>query len=203
MNLRELFPARLSATSEMTDVIVDCETTGTDPYHNGMIQLAAIKFNYDTEEIGGVFNRSLVLPPNRYWSESTRQWWGQQRPGLLQEIMAKEEDAQDVIRAYHQFIGAEGQPLRFWSRGSFDFWFVQSYMDQFGLPMPHQFWKARDTRSFLAALHGTADEPDLSWVTAPGDAHNALRDNVVELKRLFNAKHGVFYEILPPEENAA
>lgn len=202
MDWRSLFPARLS-DGPMTDVIVDCETTGTDPYHNGMIQLAAIQFNYETEEIGRVFNHSLRLPSNRYWSEDTRRWWGQQRPGLLQEIMLKEEDPQEVIRGYFDFIGQAGRPLRFWSRGSFDFWFVQSYMDQYGLPMPHQFWAARDTRSYLAGLHGTPDEPKMQWVTAAGDAHNALRDNVVELKKLFSAKHGVFHEILPPEEKAA
>lgn len=182
----------------MTDVVVDVETTGTNPQFGAIIQLSAIKFNYETEAVGGVFDRCLSIPANRFWSESTRQWWGSQKKSVLQGIIGRMEDPRRVIEDYFAFICNEGRPLRFWSRGSFDFYFLASYMEQYDLEMPHQFWAARDTRSFLAGLNGKPTEPDLSWITAPGDAHNALRDNVVELKRLFSAKRGIFHEILPP-----
>jgi hypothetical protein len=200
MDMNELFNARLS-DGPMTDVMIDIETSGTDPYHNAMIQLAAIQFNYGSGEIGPTFNRCLTIPAGRYWDESTRQWWGQQKPGILQGILAKSEEPQLVVEDFHRFICDAGR-LRFWSRGSFDWWFIQSYMDQYNLPMPFAFHQARDLRSFQAGLRGTADEPDMSWVTAKGDAHNALFDCVIQLKRLFSAREGIFYEILEPEQAA-
>jgi DNA polymerase III epsilon subunit-like protein len=193
-----LLIARLSDDSAiMTDVVVDVETTGTNSHLNNMIQLAAIKFNYETGEVGGVFDRCLAFAPNRFWDEDTRRWWGQQKRSVLDGILARAEDPGQVIHAYSEFICKEGRPLRFWSRGAFDYNFVESYHRQFGLPMPHRFNDARDTRSFLAGLYGQPKEPDMSWITAPGDAHNALRDNVVELKRLFAAKDKQFHEVIP------
>lgn len=198
MNFASLFPARLSA-SYMTDVMVDIETTGTNPDTDGMIQLAAIQFNYDTQEIGPVFNRCLDLPPNRRWSESTRSWWAQQKPGIIEGIIARAEDPIRVMNDYFDFVRNPDRPLRFWSRGAFDFNFVESYLNQFCLPMPHKFHEARELRSFQAGLNRKASEPDLSFITAPGDAHDALHDCVVQLKRLFSAANGIFHEILPPE----
>jgi hypothetical protein len=199
MFLLDNLVARLSDAPEvMTDIMVDIETTGTDPYHTGMIQLAAVPFNYETGAVGKPFNRCLQLPAGRYWDESTRQWWGRQKPEILRDILAKGEEPQVVVKDFFDFVCQLGQ-LRFWSRGSFDWWFVQSYMEQFGLPMPFHFAAARDLRSFMAALFGKPDEPDMSWLTMPGDAHNALYDCVIQLKRLFSARDGIFYEILPPE----
>jgi hypothetical protein len=60
-----------------------------------------------------------------------------------------------------------------------------------------------DLRAFQAGLRGTPDEPDMNWLTDPGDAHNALYDCVIQLKRLFSARDGIFYEILPPENEVA
>ena len=190
MNIGSLFPVRLSdEPAPMTDLMVDIETTGTNPYHTGMIQLAAIEYNYNTGDIGRTFNRCLELPANRFWDESTRQWWGQQKAEILRSILAKAEDPQLVINDFWHWVAVEaGRPLRFWSRGSFDWWFVQSYMDQFGKPMPFRFNMARDIRSFTAGRFGRPDEPDQSHITAQGDAHNALFDCVIQLKRLFAAR---------------
>jgi DNA polymerase III alpha subunit (gram-positive type) len=196
MNFRDLLATVRLSDAPMTDVMVDIETTGTDPYHSAMIQLAAIQFNYETGDIGPTFNRCLSMPANRYWDESTRQWWGQQKPGILQGILSKAEEPQPVVEAFHRYIIEAGR-LRFWSRGSFDWWFIQSYMSQYNLPMPFAFNKAMDLRAFQAGLFGKPDEPDMSWLTHPGDAHNALYDCVVQLKRLFSARDGVFYEVIP------
>lgn len=191
---RSAFIARLS-DAPMTDVMVDIETTGTNPHTTNMIQLAAIKFNYETGDVGEVFNRCLSFAPNRYWDEGTRQWWGKQKPEILQGIMSRMEEPQGAISDYHAYICREGRPVRMWSRGVFDWSFLESYFTQFGLPMPHRFYDWRDLRSFQAGLFGKPEEPDMSWVTAQGDAHNALFDCVIQLKRLLNCRNGVFYEI--------
>jgi hypothetical protein len=195
MKLFDLFAAKLS-DAPMTDLMVDIETTGTDPYHTGMIQLAAIPFNYETGDIGQPFNRCLELPANRFWDESTRRWWGEQKREVLQGILDKAEDPAVVIKDFWEYVCRLGE-VRFWSRGSFDWWFVQSYMNQYGLPMPFHFAGARDLRSFQAGRFGEADEPNMSWLTHPGDAHNALYDCVLQLKRLFSVRDGIFYEVLP------
>lgn len=187
--------ARLSDDSPMTDVMIDIETTGTDPYHNAMIQLAAIQFNYETQEIGSVFNHCLRIPAGRYWDEDTREWWGKQKAHILQDIYSKMQDPRDVTLAFNDFICSAGQPLRFWSRGSFDWWFVQSYFDWCDRPMPFAHNAAMDLRAFQSGLFGKPKEPDMSWLTHPGDAHNALYDCVLQLKRLFSCANGVFYEI--------
>lgn len=196
---KDLFTARLSdKPAFMTDIMVDIETTGTDPHHTGMIQLAAIQFNYETQEIGPVFNRCLDLPMNRYWSESTRQWWYETNPALLAKITQKGEDPIKVMNDYFDYARNPDRPLRFWSRGSFDFNFIESYLNQYQLPMPHRFYEQRDLRSYMSGLYRQqGQEPDLSWITAPGEAHDALHDCVVQLKRLFSAANGVFHEVLP------
>lgn len=56
----------------MTDVMLDIETTGTDPGCAGIMQIAAIQFNYDTGEIGPIFNRCLSMAPQRFWDEDRR-----------------------------------------------------------------------------------------------------------------------------------
>ncbi len=195
--------ARLS-DEPLTDLMVDIETTGTNPYHTGMIQLAALPFNLKTGAVGQPFNRCLELPANRFWDEGTRRWWGQQKPEILRGILAAAEEPSLVIREFWEFVCRHGQ-LRFWSRGTFDFWFIQSYMDQYGMPMPFRFNEARDLRSYQAGLfRQDGKEPDLSWVTPPaGDKHNALFDCVYQLKQLFSAQNGIFHEILPPEDQAA
>lgn len=191
--------ARLSDTP-MTDVMVDIETTGTNPQFGAIIQLAAVKFNYETGDIGGTFNRSLAMAPNRFWDDGTRRWWQQQKRAILDGIIARMEDPGLVIRDYHAFICQEGRPVRFWSRGSFDYYFMTSYMEQYGLQMPHRYSDARDLRSYIAGRWGYPTEPDLSWLkgTVQGDAHNALFDCVVQLKQLFAARDRQWGEVLPP-----
>lgn len=197
--MKNMFTARLSDTV-MTDVMIDIETTGTNPQYGNMIQLAAVQFNYDTGEIGPSFDRCLATAPNRFWSDGTRTWWLGQKKEILAGILDRMEDPLEVMQAYQQFILNSGRKLRFWSRGSFDWAFVSSYCEQYSLEMPHNFWEARDLRTFLAGLRGTASEPDMKWCAndVKGDKHNALFDVVVQLKQLFNAKEGIFHEILPP-----
>lgn len=197
MDLLKFVTARLSE-QPMTDMMVDVETTGTNPAHGAMIQLAAIKFNYDTGEIGGTFNRCLTMPPGRFWDDSTRQWWGQQKPEILQGILARAEDPRAVMEEFMRFAtdGAPRGGFRFWSKPlSFDWGFVASYCAMYGFPMPFAFWQARDMRSFIAGLRGCPHNVDMDHVTLVGDAHNALYDCALQLKQLFAAKAGDWLEV--------
>lgn len=70
--------------------MLDIETTGIDPAHSHIIQIAAVRFNLETKEIDvdNMFDMSLMMmSANRFWDEGTRAWWGRQKDGLLESIL--------------------------------------------------------------------------------------------------------------------
>jgi hypothetical protein len=179
----------------MTDVMLDIETTGTDAGNNAIIQIGAVKFNFDTEAIGGVFDRCLAIAPRRYWDEGTRTWWRGQNQGVFNDIIARMEEPEPVLRDLIAWANEGAAPLglRMWAKPiSFDFGFVQSYMNQYGLPMPFHYRHARDLNTFIAAQAGGADHYEMEHIEYPTGAHNAVVDCVDQLKRLFAAKRRDF-----------
>lgn len=189
----------------MTDLMVDVETTGTDPAYAGMIQLAAVQFNYVTGDIGPTFNRCLALAPNRFWDESTREWWGRQNQDVFKDIIARMEDPRAVMEDFFRYacIGAQPRNLshpggfRFWAKPlTFDWGFVASYMRQFGLQMPFHYRVARDMGTHIAALKGGVEHVSMDHITLPGDAHNALYDCALQIKQLMAAKNNEWGEVL-------
>lgn len=171
----------------MTDMMVDLETTGTDPGHNAIIQIAAVKFNFDTGEIGEVFNRCLMLAPRRFWDEDTRTWWGKQNRAVFDSIIARMETPEPVMRDLIAFAG-DGE-YRLWAKPvHFEFPFIASYCAQFGLPMPFNFRIARDLNTYMAAMAGGAVHQGMEHIHPPANAHDALADVVHQLKMLFAAK---------------
>jgi DNA polymerase III epsilon subunit-like protein len=175
---------------EMTDIMVDTETTSVDPGHGAIIQLAAIKFNYDTEEIGPMFDRCPAMLPFRAWSESTREWWAKM-PAVYSSIIARQENALPVFTDFGDWVTQDAPRggYRFWAKPiTFDWNFVSSHMEQCGLPMPFPFWKARDLNTFIAALHGGAEHVDQPELQFKGSQHNALHDNAHQIDKLFHAK---------------
>lgn len=186
--------ARLS-DDPMTDVMVDVETTGTNPSYAAVIQIGAIKFNYDTGHIGATFNRSLEMAPGRFWSDGTRQFWNNQPPHVLANILKAAEPPEQVLRDFSLFAtdGAPQGGFRFWSKPlSFDWPMIASHMEQYNMQMPFAFWQARDVRSFIAGLLGCPQNVNMDHITLAGDAHNALFDCALQLKQLFAAKDGDF-----------
>jgi hypothetical protein len=180
-------------TDQMTDCMTDLETTGTDPAHAAIIQIAAVKFNFKTGEIGEVFNRCLSIAPRRYWDEETRKWWQGQNRDVFNSIVDRMEAPEPVFRDFVRFA-SEGAPnggYRLWAKPiSFEFGFIQSYANQFGLPMPFHFRIARDLNTYIAAQAGGADHHDMDHIEMAGNAHDALADVVHQLKMLFAARDG-------------
>lgn len=180
-----------------TDVMVDIETTGTTSFdHTNIIQIAAVKFNYDTEEVDpNFFNMSLAFAPGRYWDESTREWWGKQKPHILQEIRHRAIPADQVIRSFYDWLLVDypntDDGLRWWSKPShFDYSFISSYFNQYNLTNPCHFRFVRDMNSFMAGLKGSPEHPKMEeTVDFTGDEHNALHDALYQLKVLFTTKN--------------
>lgn len=185
--------------TQFTDIMVDLESIGTKPAYSGIIQLAAIKFNLETQEVGGTFDRCPALLPNRFWDEGTRDFW-HKIPAVYRSLVARQEDAEQVYVDFSKWVtsGAPQGGYRFWSKPiSFDWSMLASHYEQLGRPMPFHYRHARDLNTYIAACRDRgADHVDLSFIQG-GIAHNALSDCVQQLKMLFSAKNGVFHEILP------
>lgn len=195
-----------------TDVMVDIESTGNQNYERyGIIQIAAVKFNYKTEQVDAdVFDRCLRLHPGREWDVGTRQWWAKQG-NVLAQIEARAEDPHTVIHDFYQWLlkdwPSERQEGRqFWAKPtSFDHPFLVSYFKMFGYDMPCLFRYCRDLNSFMAGLKGDPAHPDFEGQEPQfqGDQHNALHDTLHQIRLLFAMKHmttqGVILPPLPKE----
>ena len=170
---------------EWTDIMVDLETTGTQPDRTGILQIAAVKFNLKTRAVCPVFfDQCLHLPPHRFWSADTMQWWNRQKSSTLKDIMGRAREPKDVIHEFAKF-GYDSPGMNFWSKPTtFDFMFVASYFSDFGLINPFHYRDTKDLNTFLSGLHYPNDVPEIKW-DMTGDAHNALNDTLAQLKWLF------------------
>lgn len=180
-------------TPGFPDFMLDIETTGTDPSHSGILQIACVAFNIETKEVDPVtFNRSLVLPNNRFWDEDTRHWWAK-RADTLRTIQANAVDAKTVLEELQQFVTSRmlvtGNVGRPWAKPiSFDMPMIESYYRQFDVISPFSFRDVVDMRTYIRTKLGTWDIG--AWEKSqpsPAGAHNALVDCFYQLKMVFNA----------------
>jgi len=179
----------------MTDIMLDVETTSTDAARGGIIQLAAVKFNYDTGKVGSVFDRCPMLLPFRSWSDSTREFWMKKNLPVYQTIVARAEPGVQVFKDFADWVHVDEPKdtgYRIWGKPiQFDWSFVASHMEQCDLPMPATYRYMRDLNTFLAALAGSARhssvENEVPLPVANGQ-HNALYDCAWQIDQLFHAK---------------
>lgn len=172
------------------DVMVDVETTGLNPVDNGMIQIAAVKFNLKERTIdsSSMFDRCLTVPPRRYWDEGTRQWWSQQKRSVLEDIYSRMEEPKVVMQDFANWVGyTPDEPTRFWAKPiHFDWHFVASYLSDLEIPTPFHFRYACDANSYIRGLAGDPAVESFK-VDFQGDAHNALYDVINQINMLFKA----------------
>jgi oligoribonuclease (3'-5' exoribonuclease) len=164
--------------------MIDIETTGTDPHNAAIIQICAVKFNLDTQEVSSnVFNRCLSMKSRRFWDEDTKKWWGKM-PDLYKSIAARMENPEKVMKDLIDWVGTD--ELRFWGKPiTFDFSFIDSYYKDYGLNNPFHWRNARDLNSYIAGLRHSAQHPDTSYVEFEGTAHDAFYDTFHQIKMLF------------------
>jgi hypothetical protein len=200
--------------------MVDIETTGNDNFERyGIIQIAAVKFNYETGAVSDdFFDRCLRLHPGREWDRGTREWWTKQG-NVLQTIEARAEDPYTVVHDFYHWLlkdwpkgrSDRNEGLQFWSKPThFDFSFLASYFRMFGFQIPCGFRFARDVNSFMAGLTGRPEHPKIPVEPEmDGPAHNALFDTIYQIKLLLAMKdqttQGVVYPagVPTPAEIAA
>lgn len=172
------------------DYMIDVETTGTHPEENALLQIAAVRFNRLTQRIDtNVFDRCLTVPPGRYWSESTRDWW-MDKPNVLTPILNRAEDPALVMKAFWDWV-AEGPgvcPRVFWGKPThFDYAFIGSYFRQFGLQQLFHYREAVDLNSYLLGKGHENRREYWKGITPIGDAHNALNDCFYQISAVFHA----------------
>lgn len=169
-----------------TDIMVDIETTDTQPDRGAILQISAVKFNLKEGTVcPEFFDRCLRVPPHRRWSESTRNWWLEQRQETLMDILKRGEDWLKVINDFADF-GYPQNHLRFWSKPThFDYSFLSSYFSDAGLAQPFHYRTATDMNSFLSGLYYPNEVPK-AQIEFDGAVHNALFDTLNQLKVLFH-----------------
>lgn len=179
------------------DVMVDLETTGLQSDRNAILQISAVKFNYDTEEISpDFFDRCLIIPKHRAWDESTRDWWIRQDQTIIQEIFQRAEEARKVIKDFADWAYPQGH-LRFWSKPThFDFNFLASYFNDESIVNPFDFREANDMNSFLRGIYAPNNVDKLN-IPFTGRPHNALDDVLHQIKVLLTHKDNVFNKEKP------
>lgn len=187
------------------DVMVDIETTGTDYGRNAIIQISAVKFDYDSEMVSDdFFDRCLHIHPGREWDPSCAEWWKKQG-GVLTQIQARAEDPYTVIRTFYDWMlkdwPSTKEGLRFWAKPtSFDHAFLSHYLNMFKLDMPCHYRYARDLNSFMAGMRGSPAHPDFEREEPvfQGDAHNALHDVLHQIRLLFAMKRETTQGVILP-----
>lgn len=183
--------------SKFTDVMCDVETTGTNFDRNAIIQISAVKFNYETEEVSeDFFDHCLHIHPGREWDQDCRvNFWGKM-PQLLNEIQSRAEDPHTVVKGFYDWLlkdwpSQRPEGLQFWSKPShFDHCFISNYFQMFGYDMPCHFRYARDLNSFMAGMRGVTGAPEFQAGEPEfvGDQHNALHDVLHQIRLLFAMK---------------
>lgn len=170
---------------DFPDVMVDLETTGTNPAGCAIIQISAVRFNLATRTIGhDFFDRCLLIPKDRYWEEGGREFWIK-RKDLFAEIQSRMEDTETVVRAFKDWVG--GQRTLYAKPSHFEFPFLEQYFRRYDIQNPFFYRTVNDQNSFFRGLYYPNPVPD--WErTLPfvGQLHNGLHDTLHQLKVLFH-----------------
>lgn len=166
---------------DFPDIMVDLETTGTQPETTNIIQIAAVRFNLEAGTVSpDFFDRCLMTTTTRFWDEDTRGWWSKM-PELLASIRARGEPAERVLRAFSNWAGTGA---RMWAKPtSFEFPFLSSYFREFDVMNPFNFRECMDVNTFIRARHfpemAPKYEKELEFV---GTTHNAIDDVLHQIK---------------------
>lgn len=182
-------------TQKFPDIMVDMETTGTQPETTAIIQIAAVKFNLQEGTVSPhTFDRCLMMPPTRFWQEDTRTWWLKDKKDLLMSIMSRGEKPGKIMEDFKTWVQADLDPYNdnpiLWAKPShFEYPFLESYFKEFGVGNPFHYRYTNDMNSFLRGRYFPQTPPPLETLLPfEGDVHNAIHDVLHQIKVMLTAK---------------
>lgn len=180
---------------DFPDTMIDLETTGTDASHAAIIQISAVRFNFETGAIDpNIFDGYLTMAPGRFWDEDTRTWWYSTNKDLFAEIQSKGQDPGGVFRAFADWAWqAGGAGQRLWAKPvSFEWPFIQSYAREFNVTLPFHFRDAVDLNSFCRGVaHDPGARPFEKSLEFQGTEHNAIDDVMHQIRAALLVRHMV------------
>ncbi len=170
---------------DFPDVMLDIETTGTDSASCAIIQISAVRFNLRDRTVSpDFFDRCLMIPQTRFWQEGGRDFWVK-RKELFNQIAARMEDPEVVLRALIQWCGGQ---RTLWAKPShFEFPFLEGYLKRYELQNPFFYRTVNDQNSFFRGLYWPETPPDFErQLPLTGTLHDGLSDTLHQLKVLFH-----------------
>lgn len=167
---------------------VDIESTGTDPEHTAVIQLAAIEFDLDGKQLipTRVFDRCMYIPESRRWDESTRDFWMSQPKHVLDNIWNRMEDPKIVLKAFGEWMGYADENYIWAKPTSFEMPFLSSYYREFEVPQPWHYRNGMDVNTWLRAK---GIENPTKWakeIPFVGDVHDAIADCIHQARTVIS-----------------
>lgn len=166
--------------------MIDIESTGTDPSHAAMIQLSAVRFDIEKQDIDtDMFDQCLLVPANRFWQEDTREWWAGQDQSIISSIWSRMREPAPVLREFAAWAmrDLDGDKPILWAKPiSFEWPFLQSYFKEYGVASPFHYSDCKDLRSVLYARGMPTLDRDHPF---EGPAHNAIFDVLHQIEVLF------------------
>lgn len=166
-------------------IMVDIETTGLRPDRHAIIQIAAVPFSVDRQEISeSYFDMCLRIPSTRGWQETTRDWWHGTNLPLLKEILGRAQPAQHVMQCFRNFLSELAPKTRFWGKRSFDWQFIESYFHDTEVGNPLSYKNAIEVESFMQGLAFPNPMPNVR-PEFEGIPHHAYWDTKHQIRTLF------------------
>lgn len=129
----------------MTLIIFDLETTGLSPYHNEIIQIAAVKVRAGDWDDGERFE-TFVRPQNRVPSFITG------LTGITNAHVADAPPPTDALMRFTRFVGEEDATLIAHNGPGFDMRFIAQNCIRHGLPVRQT--RVIDSRAFSRKIWG-------------------------------------------------
>jgi hypothetical protein len=194
-------------------LIIDFETLSQNPINGALVSCALLTFEMDTLILNGYTYEELLAKVeyfkfdvkgqvnswNRRIDPKTLEWWKQQSKDALATIKPSAEDRQitEFIPWMESHFKRDRLQYIFSRNNTFDPVIVQSICSDLNLPLPYDWWKIRDTKSFIMGLTYTANikdnfippEAENKYVT-----HDPRHDVVLDVMRMQTLLHYKFGE---------
>lgn len=194
-------------------VIYDFETLSQNPINGAIVSLAILSFNFEKLRTNSYTYETLLNDTyffkfdvreqvekfDRIIEQSTLDWWQQQDKEALKKLKPSKDDV-SIKQLVPFFKNAVARPEKiktyFTRNNTFDPVILYSISNYFNQPMPHDWWKIRDTKSFIdgltygAGIRDSFIPPDCENKYVKHDpVHDVVLD-VMRLQVLLNSKFG-------------